>query len=248
MISHPDPQFASNNIIRTIVREILCIFANYEAQFEDACSLLEMMTVCLHSQKNFVDIFLKNTPNYSLHQQDSFLQFVRNFFASNVEPYKSLLIKLLIFLSEVFKREPRYSSFVQAIRKDSGLIRSIFTAAFKTLTPNYSLAYKMSDYCGLHSQDLRASEVKELSFQFEKLMVETLVMQECANLFAVVTAVRFLMQELISSGGKSKEQGTTISLCIKEFFSGFFMMWLERLKQKRVTKLVEDQAFEDFFK
>jgi len=246
MISHPDKHFTSNNIIKTVIRELLCVFVNYETQPEDACALLEMMTVCLHSQNNFVDLFLKNTTNYSLYQQDSFLQFVKTFFASNVSNYKPLLSKLITFISEVFQREVKYSSFVREVRKDSSLIRSIFTAVFKTLTPNYTLAYRLSDYCNLNSQDLKASEVKELNFQLEKLIIETLVMQECSNISAIIIAVRFLIQELISSGKKSKEEEMNIALCIKEFFSGFFTIWLERFKQKGVTKLAEERIFEDF--
>ena len=246
MISHSDDNFASNSLIKSVINELLCVFVNFDTQPEDACALLELMTVCLYSQPNFVDLLLKNTANYNLFQQDSFLKFVENFFKQNVTNYKPLLSKLIIFLSEVFQREARYSSFLKEVRKNKQLVNSLFTSVFKLLAPHSSIAYRIGDYCNLNSQDLKPSAVKEFSFQLEKLILETLVTQECSNMFSTITAIRFLMQELISSSKRSKDEAGNIALCLQEFFKGSFSIWLESFKQKSITKFAEGRALQEF--
>jgi len=244
MITHFDSEFTSSTIIKAIVRELLCILVNYNAQLDDACALMEMLIVSLHSQRTFVDIFLKNSSESTNYQQDSFLTFVRNFFNSDVENYKPLLIKVIIFLYEVFQREPHYKSFIESIRSDNTLMNSIFSKIFRTLTPNYSLVYRLNEYGSLNKQ-VKTFDIKNPAYQLEKLMIEGLVMQECSNLFAIVIAIRFLTQELIKSSEKGKTK-SNISIAIKEFFSGFFSMWIERFKQQGARNPADERAFKDF--
>jgi len=245
-ISHPEPQFTSHKIARTITHELLSILIHYESQPEEACALIEILTVCLHSQNNFVDCFLKTPSNYTIHQHESFLTFIKIFFSSNVEPYKPLLVKLIIFIHEVFQQEARYASFVRAIRTENNLIQNIFASIFRTLNPNYSLVSKIRDYSNLISSDLQPSQIKNIAFQLEKLIIEGLIMQECSNVFAVVIAIRFLTHELISSADNAKREGLNVSLCIKELFSGLFIDWLEAFKQKGFNNSSQDRAFQFF--
>ena len=77
-------------------------------------------------------------------------------------------------------------------------------------------------------------------------MIEGLVMQECNSLYAIVIAIRFLTQELISSSEKPKEKRSNVGNSIKRFFSNFFTIWLDRFKQQGTHNPADDRAFKSF--
>ena len=64
-----------NNIV---YREMIKILFNHGEQTDDAIAVLELLIICLHSQKNFLDPFLKDTTllsNLSSKINEKFLDF-----------------------------------------------------------------------------------------------------------------------------------------------------------------------------
>lgn len=246
MIANWDKYFNSDVVLTAIITEFMSILYDFENQQEDTCAVIELLIVCLYSQRTFVDLFLKSGFKSMKQQQVSFFGFLETFFSKSLENFKPLLSKLIVFLYEVFTRENHYSAFIQTMRKDGRLMHGIFSSVFKHLTTKYPITDLLSEYCSsCLYRNASPNEIKLLSNQFDKLRVEGLIMKECSNIFATMVAIRFMTQELLKSA-KSVLISNYIHGCIQEFFTQYFEGWLAKFTTEASYQRFDARNFNAF--
>ena len=245
-ISSWDKNFNSDTILEEIFSQFINVLYDFESQPEDASAALELLIVCIHTQRPFVDLFLKSTLKSISNPQATFCGFIDAFFYKPVEKYKPLLAKIIIFLREVFTLENHYGKVVETLRNNGQLMQRMFSSVFKHLNSKYSITDLLNEYCApILYRSASANELKRLPIQFEKLRVEGLIMKECSNIFATMVAIRFMTQEMLKSS-KSNVISKYIHGIIQEFFTDYFESWLAKFTTEASYQQFDANTFRAF--